>query len=134
MIKPSWYPAKKQLRQFAAVCLPGFAVIGWLWFWPSHPTAAYVCWGLGVAAFLIGMLVPDAIRPLYAALMAVSLPIGWLVSALFLRVIFYLVFTPIGLVFRLMNRDVLRVRKPPGNSYWLDHAQRTDSASYYRQS
>lgn len=134
MINPSWYPSKKQLRQFAAICLPGFALIGWLSFRQGRPTAAYVCWSIGVAAFLVGMPFPDVLRPLYAVLMAITLPIGWLVSAVFLRVIFYLVFTPVGLVFRMMRRDPLRLTRPTGDTYWLDHEQRTDLASYYRQS
>lgn len=134
MINPSWYPSKRQLRQFAAVCLPGFAFIGWLWFWPARPMAAYACWSIGAAAFVAGMAFPDAIRPLYALLMAITLPIGWLVSAILLRAIFYLVFTPIGLVFRLTGRDALRLKRPRGESYWLDHRQRSDMASYFRQS
>lgn len=133
MINPTWYPSRKQLRQFAAICLPGFGLFGWM-LWPARPTAAEVCWGIGAAAFLIGLPFPDVLRPLYAFLMAITLPIGWLVSAVLLRVIFYLVFTPIGLVFRMMGRDALRLKRSSGNTYWLDHRQRTDLANYYRQS
>jgi hypothetical protein len=138
MINPSWYPSDKQLRQFAAICLPGFGLIGtachYGWgFFPVSSTAANTFWILAVGAFLIGIARPTAIRPLYTVMMAVTLPIGWLISAIFLRAIFYGLFTPIGFVFKLIGRDPLHLQKPQSASFWVKHEQRTDPMSYFRQ-
>jgi hypothetical protein len=134
MIAPSWYPSRRQLRQFAVICVFGFGLIALLvWSQTGSTRAPMILAGVGVAAFLVGLPFPTAIRPLYALLMAIALPIGWVLSNILLMIIFYLAFTPLGLVFRLMGRDPLRIRKPIVDSYWIDHPPRTDAASYYRQ-
>ena len=135
MIKPTWYPDKKQLRQFAVFSLPGFALIGVIARWKfDAPAMAYALWVLGVLIFLVGLASPLAVRPVYTLLMAIALPIGWLVSNLLLRVLFYGIFIPVGLILRLFGRDPLRLKRPDSTSYWLDRQPPEDVASYYRQS
>jgi hypothetical protein len=65
--------------------------------------------------------------------MVVAFPIGLVVSEVLLRLIYYGAFTPVALVFRAMRRDVLRLRKPQTDSYWLQRRQRTDPLAYFRQ-
>lgn len=144
MISPSWYPDKKQLRQFAAIALPGFGLIGAMVIRLSESltpqncldsvNAANVLWSLGAVIFVVGLIAPFVIRPIYITMMALALPIGLVISAVLLRAIFYLFFAPLGVIFRLMGRDPLRLRKPAGSTYWIDHPQRTNLATYYRQS
>jgi hypothetical protein len=134
MISPNWRPGTKQLRQFAAICLPGFALAGYM----AHrlgasAEAGYWVAGLGGVCGLVGMAWPGFVRPLYFVLMAVTLPIGWLLSNLLLRAVFYGVFSPLGLLFRLIGRDALMLRRPASDTYWRPHDQRTDPMSYYRQ-
>jgi len=143
MINPSWYPDHKQLRQFAMIALPGFGLFGLMVLkWSDRlelanvfasVNAANVLWGIGGLVFLVGLAAPEAIRPVYVLMMALALPIGLVISAVLLRAIFYLFFTPLGLLFRLVGRDPLRLRKPLGPTFWLEHPQRTDLTSYYRQ-
>lgn len=134
MISPNWYPDRRQLRQFAVICLFGFGLFGLMaWRWTGSWTAAIVLWSIGAAALVVGVPFPNAVRLLYVALTALALPIGWLVSQILLRALFYLVFTPLGLLFRMMGRDPLRLRRPAAESYWLVRVQRTDALSYYRQ-
>ena len=135
MIEPNWYPGRKQLRQFAAASLVGFALIGYFVVYRKVHSlnGAYACAAIGILSFLVGMVRPESIRPLYALLMGLTLPIGWLISAVFLRIIFYGFFTPIGIVFKIAGRDPLKTRKPAGASFWIDHRDRTDSESYFRQ-
>jgi hypothetical protein len=135
MLAPNWYPGNKQLRQFAAACLPGFGLIGWMVLHKTGSmTAAQVLWSIGGVAFLMGLAIPRSVQPLYSLLMFITLPIGWLVSNLLLRVIFYCVLTPIGLVFRMSGRDALHLKRQNVQSYWKDRPQRLNLADYYRQS
>jgi|CXWL01.1.fsa_nt_gi uncharacterized membrane protein YciS (DUF1049 family) len=141
MINPNWYPGHKQLRQFAVMCLPGFAAIGFmvhrfrgLTFNTLLDDSAFCSLAIiGAVLCVVGLALPGLIRPVYALLMAVTLPIGWLISSLFLRVIFYGFFTPLGFVFKLLGRDPLQLRKPQSDTFWVKHRQRTDSMSYFRQ-
>ncbi len=141
MLAANWYPDKKQLRQFALACVPGFAFVGLMIHLKGHPLAtvwqSQLFWTLsavGVFVCGLGLAIPPAVRPVYVLLMGLTMPIGFVVSHVFLRVIFYLMLTPLGLLFRLIGRDPLLLKKPNVNSYWQPHDQRTDPVSYYRQS
>jgi polyferredoxin len=135
MLAPNWYPGNRQLRQFAAACLPGFGLIGAAAHWKWHmPVLAEVFWIIGGVAFVLGLIIPRSVQPLYSLLMFITLPIGWLVSNILLRVIFYGILTPIGLVFRMTGRDALHLKRQQVQSYWKDRPQRLDLADYYRQS
>ncbi len=134
MISPSWRPETRQLRQFAWIALPGFALFGWIVLRATGSMGA----ALGLAAFgaglaVVGSILPRAVLPVYLVMMALAFPIGWVVSELLLRLIYYGVFTPIGLFFRAIRRDALRLRKPHTSSYWMRRRQRTDPLGYFRQ-
>jgi hypothetical protein len=134
MITPQWRPDERQLRQFAWVSLVGFPVLGAL-LWRAHGTAlpATVLSAFGVLVWLVGLLEPKRIRIVYVTLLAISVPIGWVVSNLLLRVVFYGVVTPLALVFRLTGRDALSLRRPQAPSHWRDLESSEDAASYFRQ-
>jgi hypothetical protein len=66
--------------------------------------------------------------------MIAAFPIGWTVSRVVLGAVFFLVLTPIGVVFRLTGRDALRVRRTSRTSYWTDKRQAGALSDYLRQS
>ena len=135
MLTPSWSPAPRQLRQFAALTPLAFAVLGsLLWRSTGSTVIASIVWGIGGLVAIVGIPFPNAIRPFYVLLMAVTLPIGWLISNLLLRFIFYGIFTPLGLFFRVLRRDALVLRRPEGEPFWRPFRSARDVASYYRQS
>lgn len=135
MLSPSWYPDQKQLRQFAIISLFGFGLFGAIaYFRFGWQTAGCVLWAVGALTFVAGLASPSSILPVYTLLMLIATPIGWVVSHVLLILLFYLIMTPVALVFRMIGRDALRLRKPQTDSYWLEHQQRPAGASYYRQS
>lgn len=125
------------LRQFAGLCL---AIFGGLfaWSWYRHggaPTAA--AWvGLAFALIVgpIGLIRPAAIRPVFLAIMAVTLPIGHVISTVLMGLIYFVVLTPLSLLFRLSGRDALARRlQPAADNYWTPKSQPTDVRRYLRQ-
>ena len=53
---------------------------------------------------------------------------------LILAAVYFLMFTPLALIFKLIGRDALQRRLDPrSNTYWQIRATRTDPAAYYRQ-
>ncbi len=125
----------RALRQFAAAWLIFFCAIG------AHQYVARHRHGLGVALIaaalifgILGLIKPAAIRWLFVTWMTLAFPIGWLISQIMLLLMFYLVLTPIALVFRLAGRDVLN-RKPAPNraSFWRPKRTPADVRSYFRQ-
>jgi hypothetical protein len=134
VITPSWRPETKQLRQFAWIALPGFCLFGFMaWRLTGSRELALGLAGFGAGVAVLGSFAPRAVLPLYLALMALAFPIGWAVSELLLRGIFYGILTPLGLVFRVIGRDPLQLRRPEAASYWAPRPQRKDPLSYYRQ-
>jgi hypothetical protein len=136
-------PSERHLRQFgwcalAALPLLGWARTGWA------PSAAWetsqrlVFGGLlaaGVALALMGQFRPRALKPLFLAATFITLPIGLVIGELILASAYFLVFTPVAVLFRLIRRDSLWLRpEPAATSYWLPRAQPQDPLQYYRQS
>lgn len=119
-------PSPRKLRQFAAI---GFLVLAIAGAWRGSLPLA----GIGVAVGAIGMLLPTLIWPLYVALTVITFPIGWVVSRLLLAIVFFGVFTPVSLLFKLLGRDALRRRRAVDGSYWVDKNQPADPARYLRQ-
>ena len=124
----------KTLRQFAALCLVVFGGLSAWRVWQGHADAraavlAAAALGLGIT----GLVRPAAIRRVFTGWMIVAFPIGWLVSRVALALLFYAVFTPVALVFRLMRRDVLHRRREARTTYWTPKTGPADVREYFRQ-
>jgi hypothetical protein len=56
------------------------------------------------------------------------------VSSFILSGLYYLLLTPVSLVFRLLGRDALRRQfDPQADSYWVPRETPKDKRSYFRQ-
>ena len=128
-------PPPKMLRQFAGLWL---AVFGGMAVWrAAHGQVDAWTYGLAGAALVvgtIGLIWPLAVRPIYTGWMVVAFPIGWTVSKVALGLMFYVMFTIVGVVFRLTGRDLLGLRRRSAASYWEPKAGSPSSADYLRQS
>ena len=61
-------------------------------------------------------------------------PIGWTISHAVLALLYYLLFTPIGLIIRLFGRDPMQRRLDrSAATYWVPHNQDRDAGRYFRQ-
>ena len=126
MIKIDFKPSVTMLRQFGWIALLGFPVsavvilFSWLDWQPN--AAIYGLFGLGGLSGLLAMTAPKALQPIYVTMMLVAIPIGFAISMVLLRLIYYLLFTPMALWFRMRGRDAMnRTLEPDGESYWEDH-------------
>jgi hypothetical protein len=128
--------ADRTLRQFAGLCVVFF---GGLFAWGyyrqgGHPsTAAWVALGLALVVGLPGLAAPAWIRPVYLGIMAITQPIGHVMSYVLLGLIYYGTVTPIALAFRLAGRDPLARRRPALDSYWAPKYQPTEVTRYLSQ-
>ena len=145
MMEVNWNPPAKQLRSFGWICLLAFGALGaWLHYrhtllgFEFQPeTAAMVAralWGIAAASALLALVAPRALRPLHVLLTAISLPIGLVISHLLMALLYYGLFTPVALIFRIMGRDALERRfDPDAASYWTRRKPVTDRKQYFRQ-
>jgi Saxitoxin biosynthesis operon protein SxtJ len=128
-------PPRATLRQFAGLCLVVFGGMalweGWV---RGHFGRASVLAILALAIGPLGLARPEWIRWFYIGWMVLAFPIGWTVSQVLLAVLFYGLFTPIGLIFKLIGRDPLhRARRPDLKSYWTAKPTPVDLRRYFKQ-
>ena len=142
-VEINWYPPAKTLREFgiAAGCL--LPLLGWLFLgrgnpfhWPAVSQNIESCLiGIGLLAAGFGLVSPQLLRWPFVVLCLLAFPIGLVVGFLLLAGVYFLVFTPVALVFRLQKRDALALEiEPEKDTYWQPRKIRTDAASYFRQS
>ena len=68
---------------------------------------------------LLGLSLPMALRPIYKVWMKFAEALGWINTRIILSVIFFLVFTPYGILARLLGKDLLDLKwKRRADSYW----------------
>jgi hypothetical protein len=64
----------------------------------------------------------------------VAFPLNWLVSQLTLALMYYVILTPLALVFRLAGRDALGLKAAPErDSFWVQKPANTEARRYFRQ-
>jgi Saxitoxin biosynthesis operon protein SxtJ len=128
-------PPRKTLRQFAGLWM---AFFGGIAVWQAL-VKGHVALGLSLAALaltigLLGLTRPERVRLIFVGWMVLAFPIGWTVSQVMLALMFYGLFAPIGLVFRLIGRDALRRARPSGReSYWDPKPAPTELGRYFKQ-
>jgi hypothetical protein len=128
-----WHPSARTLRQFAVLWFVCVGLLAWRLGLASAQPPGVSLAALAVGVGIGGWLWPAMVRPLFVALTVLTLPIGWAVSTLLLVVLFYGLFTPIALLFRLLGRDAMARRfQPDRESYWEPKIIPSDPARYFR--
>ncbi|MCS1406971.1 MAG: hypothetical protein M2R45_00127 [Verrucomicrobia subdivision 3 bacterium] len=132
LVELNWSPPTCQLRQFGCLCLVILPLLGWIW--SGNPWVIAWMFGIGGGLAVTGVLVPRALKPVFIGLTLIALPIGMVVSEVIMLLIYFGVFLPIGLCFKLVKRDALRRSfEKGGASYWEKKPAPKGAASYYRQ-
>lgn len=135
LVDINWHPSPKELRVFGVLQLVFFGAVAAISRRHSgSATLATIIIAASLLAACVALAAPRAIRPLYVAWMAAVWPIGWTVSHLAMACLFYLVFTPIGLIMRACGHDPLRRKfDRTAETYWSDRQTTRDSGRYFRQ-
>ena len=80
--------------------------------WPVWP------WIIAGALWLPALIVPVALRPVYATWMKIGHGIGWVNTRIILGLLFYVLVLPMGLIMRLFGNDPMaRKRDEASSSY-----------------
>jgi Saxitoxin biosynthesis operon protein SxtJ len=106
-------------RVFGFVFAAVFLVVGLL---PLLSHGSVRLWSLIVsgAFLLVALIAPAVLAPLNRLWMRFGMLLHRIVSPLVLGIMFFGVITPMGLVMRLMGKDLLRLRADPNaSSYWV---------------
>ena len=130
-----FHPPLKTLGSSPGLWLVFFGgLAAWQGIVSGRGTLALALAALALTVGLLGLLWPRVIRPVYVGWMVLAFPIGWTVSQAMLAVMFYGLFTPIGLLFRLIGRDPLhRARRPASRHTGAPKPSADDPRRYFKQ-
>jgi hypothetical protein len=106
-------------RSFGFVFAVVFVLIG---LFPLLKGGATRWWALGIAAVfaVVAVVKPSLLAGFNRQWTKLGILLGKVVSPVALGVMFYFVFTPVGLLMRLSGKDPLRLkREPDAASYWI---------------
>jgi len=113
-------PSRRELRQFGitlgVVCLLWSGILAW------RGRMAPVPWLLGASPvlLLLAALAPAALRPLHRVWLPAAGALARGITWVLLTAVFYLVFTPYGMILRARGKDPLERRfEPDRDSYWI---------------
>ena len=129
-----WRPDGRELRRFAVAMLVGFSLLGLFAAWRAKEVgnASIVFWVIGVS-LAIAAFVPKLNRVAYLAVYLPTSIMGYVVSNVILTLMFFLVITPLGIILRLMGKDLLQQRRPKERAMWTPVKAEKTEESYYRQ-
>ncbi len=113
----------KKLREFAFVVGGVLCAIGVLLLWRGRENYAWFLFA-GMLLAGIGVVASALLMPLQKAWMTLAILIGWVMGRVLLSILFFLVLTPLGVILRLMGKDLLGLRRDPSKkSYWNIRSQ-----------
>jgi hypothetical protein len=141
LIEINWKPGSRMLRQFAVIWLIGFALVGCIVGWKlgvfhgsAKWTAPLIIWTLAAVVGLFGIVAPQTVRPIYLGWMAIGFPIGYVVSHILFGVVYFVLFTAVAIIFRLIGRDALqRTFDKEAQTYWIKRAAMPSPKDYFNQ-
>ena len=80
-----------------------FVALGAVSRWRGHELPPRVLWTIGVLLVVPGLVAPALLGPVHRAWMTVAEVIGAFNTRVILGLLFYVVFTPVGVVMRLFR-------------------------------
>ena len=82
-------------------------------------------WSLIISIFLLflGLINSQILNPFNKLWFKFGIFLGKIISPLVMGIIFFLVVTPIGLLMRLLNKDLLNLRFNNNGSYWIEKTE-----------
>ena len=137
LIEIDWNPGGRQLRVFGlgamAASLVLIAVL--IFLWHTAIIWALIVLAAGAAILVCSLVSPRATRIVYLVLTVGATPIGLAVSFVMLAAFYFLLLTPVGLLFRLIGRDPLhRAFDHKADSYWVPRGPPPSAERYFHQS
>ena len=73
----------------------------------------------GITFCILGIAIPFILKPIYWVWMIFATILGWIMTRVILSLLFYIIFTPIGLIPRFFGKQFLELRWDKSKeSYW----------------
>ena len=106
-------------RSFGTVFFVVFLLIA---FYPLTYSGEIRIWSVitSLIFLVLGLLNSKFLTPLNKLWFRFGIFLGKIISPVIMGIIFFLVVTPIGLIMRLLRKDVLNLKYSENKSYWIE--------------
>jgi hypothetical protein len=109
---------RRRLRRFGLTVGTAFMILAAFLLWKHRPAWA-PCAAVGGVLVLLGLAAPVVLGPVERVWMKLAGYLGWFMTRVILGLVFLLVFTPAGLIMRVLGKDPLKLRfDRRAASYW----------------
>ena len=133
LLNHNFQPTDRQLSQFGAICIVALPMLTWLW--THNPNWCGYAGVAGLTLSILGLISPGLLKPVFVGLTLITLPIGIFAGEIAMLAIYFGLFLPLAIVFRLIGRDSLgRKSKTSDSTFWRPRNQTQNPRNYYRQS
>ena len=124
---------RKQIKNFGILFCAVLCLLS-IWFMFRGKSWALSLIPCGLFFLFFGVFFYKFLVPFYKMWMLFGIIMGWIVSRVILIVLFYLVFTPINLLLKIMRKDILdqNISKEK-TSYWNTFDEDQDAKHYDHQ-
>ena len=122
---------KNDLRKFGITFGIILLVIAGFLFW-KEKESFQIFIAIGIFLLLIGITIPIILKPLYGTWMAIATVIGWFMTRIILIILFYLVFTPIGVLSQIFGKQFIELKQDKSKkSYWSEKNSKQPTKKVY---
>ena len=106
-------------RSFGIVFFIVFFIIA---FYPLTFNGGIRLWAIVISLIflILGLIESKILTPLNKVWFKFGIFLGKIISPLIMGIIFFLIVTPIGLIMRLLGKDVLNLKYNKSKSYWIE--------------
>jgi len=109
---------KSDLRKFGITIGIILMIIGGYLFWKEKELFLTLL-TVGVVLSVFGIAAPVILKPIYWGWMIFATILGWIMTRVILSLLFFLVFTPIGVVSRLLGKQFIELKwEKSKGTYW----------------
>ena len=114
-------------RSFGLLFFIVFFIIS-LWPLKSHGDLRLWAFALSLIFLWLGILNSKILNPLNKLWFKFGILLGSVVSPIVLGIVFFVVVTPLGIIMRILNKDLLKLKMYKNiNTYWIDREKEKSS-------
>ncbi len=124
---------KRDIRNFGITFGVLLGLLGGVLWWKGKDTYSLFLI-LSCAFFFLGFILPGVLKPLQKAWMAFAVVLGFFMTKVILSILFYLIFTAIGLGGRLFGKQFLNLKMDRSQtSYWIKRKSLPFNKAHYER-
>ena len=121
-------------KKFGLFFISVFFILSYLLFLEKFIFISTVLFLLSIIILIILISKPDLLSPCNRLWMYLGYCLGRVISPIIIGLIFFIIFTPISILFKLIRRDELNLLFKKKDTYWVERNQKSiASASFKNQ-